>query len=153
MARARRGVACPPAATLPMRLPSLSSRFGCGDDHGAAEEQVERSHRAHDVDVAFVQRLIPVGLAITNDPIAKINRQREQGKRQKGAPLIFIDTEPKIFEPGATQRVRKIKPVHRIDVTARAVNLRLIERERAEETVKPRSQKPPARAQIENVWR
>ena len=87
-----------------------------------------------------------------NNPVRGVQRNDEERKRQKRAALVFIHGHSQIAKTTAEEGVGEIKPAHRVDVTARGVNVGFVRRQGAKQIVKAGRQIAQTGAQIQDIW-
>jgi hypothetical protein len=86
-----------------------------------------------------------------NNPVCGVQRNDEEWKCQKRAALVFIHGHSQIAKTSAKEGVRKIEPAHRVNVTARGVNVGFVRRQRAKQIIKTGRQIAQTGAQIQNI--
>ena len=81
-----------------------------------------------------------------------MQRNDKERKCQKRAALEFIHGHSQIAKTNAEEGVRKIEPAHRVDVTARGVNVGFVRQQRAKQIIKAGRQITQTGPQIQNIW-
>ena len=80
-----------------------------------------------------------------------MQRNDDEWKCQKRAPLVFINGHFQIAKTTAEEGMREVEPAHRVDVTTRGVNVGLVRRQRTKQIVKAGRQITQTGAQIQNI--